>query len=199
MIRETIHTKKSKMQISNKVLLTNGKYEDKLQAHIKGSQHYAYSVFIFDSEGRLLLQQRALSKYHSGGLWSNTCCSHPLVVDDLSIVMSQAISRVKEEMGIECHLFYDSCFEYKASCGDLIENEIDYIFYGYALGVPEINTEEVHTYRWANIADIHRNIEETPDSYTEWFKSIVLEKGISQMADSIKSIFKKGNIARITY
>lgn len=187
------------MQISNKVLLTNGKYEDKLRAHITGSQHYAYSVFIFDTEGRLLLQQRALSKYHSGGLWSNTCCSHPLAVDDLSIVMNQAVSRVKEEMGIECRLFYDSRFEYKAICGNLIENEIDYIFYGYTLGVPEINTEEVHSYRWANIADIYRNIEETPDSYTEWFKSIVLEKGISQMADSIKSNFKKGNIARITY
>ena len=70
-------------------------------------------------------------------------------------------------------------------------SEIDYIFYGYTLGVPEINTEEVHSYRWANIADIYRNIEETPDSYTEWFKSIVLEKGISQMADSVKSNLKR--------
>ena len=72
------------MQIANKVLLTNGQYEDKMQAHIKGLQHYAFSVFLFDADERLLLQQRAFTKYHSGGLWSNTCCSHPMSIDDLA-------------------------------------------------------------------------------------------------------------------
>ena len=185
------------MQIANKVLLTNGQYEDKMQAHIKGLQHYAFSVFLFDADERLLLQQRAFTKYHSGGLWSNTCCSHPMSIDDLAIIKEQAIARVKEEMGVECKLFYDSSFEYKSSCGDLIENEVDYIFYGYASNAPMINMDEVCSFKWDSVTNISESIKNNPESYTEWFKSIVSNNKLAIMADYIKKEYKKGNIARI--
>ena len=127
----------------NKVLLTNGGFCDKMQAHKLGLQHYAYSIFIFDESGRLLLQQRALTKYHSGGLWSNTCCSHPLDVSDITTIKKQAIERLNEEMGIACDLYSNTIFTYKAICGNLVENEIDYIFYSHTNAISKINSHEV--------------------------------------------------------
>ncbi len=164
----------NKKNTFDKVLLTNGKLEDKLKAHLLGLQHYAFSVFIFDDYGRFLLQQRAISKYHSGGLWSNTCCSHPLNVCNISIIEDQVRQRLIEEMGINCYnLRYFSIFVYNSQCNDLKENEVDYIFYGYTKDKPKINSDEVKSYRWESLPAIYQEMEESPQLFTTWFCDIL--------------------------
>lgn len=143
-------------------------YMEKQEAHLKGLLHRAFSVFIFNNNNELLLQKRAVSKYHSGGLWTNTCCSHPRKNE---IVLSAAKRRLFEEMGIKCDLKFKFSFIYKAKLdNNLFEHELDHVFFGYTNTKPDINKEEVDSYCYKSIEKIQKEIINQPDQYTEWFK-----------------------------
>jgi len=138
-----------------------------MEAHRKGVLHRAFSVFIFNDKGELLLQQRAGEKYHSGGLWTNTCCSHPRPGED---TLMAAKRRLKEEMGIETSLQFKSAFTYKTRfANDLTEHEYDHIFTGVYNGGPIINKEEVQDYCWKHPSEIKSDIKKRPSAYTSWF------------------------------
>lgn len=144
-----------------------GKME-KMQAHIEGRLHRAFSIFVFNSKGELLLQQREKGKYHSGGLWTNTCCSHPRVGEDIKEAVHR---RLKEEMGFDCDLSEKKTFLYNAKFdNDLIEHELDHIFIGYYNGVPIPNKEEVENWKWISTKDLKKELEAEPDKFTYWFK-----------------------------
>lgn len=146
--------------------------EEKLKAHQEGKLHRAFSVFIFNKKGELLLQKRAESKYHSSGLWSNTCCSHPRQGFDLK---EEAKKRLKEEMGIETDLKKNFSFIYKKKVGDLIEHEFDYVLSGKFNGNPKPDKKEVADWSWINKNYLERDIKENPEKYTPWLK-IILNK-----------------------
>lgn len=146
---------------------------EKLEAHQKGLLHRAFSVFIFNDKDELLLQQRAFSKYHSGGLWTNSCCSHPRPNETIK---DAANRRLFEEMGMSCDLKIKTNFIYKTPFENgLTEHELDYVLIGNTNQNPIINKEEVENYKWISIADIKKDIISNPHQYTSWFK-IALEK-----------------------
>ncbi|MCX6723191.1 MAG: isopentenyl-diphosphate Delta-isomerase [Candidatus Staskawiczbacteria bacterium] len=157
----------------NKVILVDRKgkkigTEFKLKAHKEGKLHRAFSIFIFNSKGDLLLQKRSPKKYHSGGLWTNTCCSHPKPSKETIL---SAHKRLKEEMGFDCHLSEIFSFIYKAKLNnDLTEYEFDHIFIGKFNGKPVINKKEVKDFKWVNYEFLERDIKQNPKIYTYWFK-----------------------------
>ncbi len=143
---------------------------EKLEVHRQGLLHRAISVFVFDSDQRLLLQRRAIHKYHSAGLWTNTCCSHPAPGETAS---DAAHRRLMEEMGLEMPLHFAFTFTYRAPFDNgLIEHELDHVFIGHTDAVPKPNPEEVAAYRWATRAEIDAEIQSDPASYTAWFKIV---------------------------
>ncbi len=147
---------------------------EKLAVHQKGQLHRAFSVLIFNSQGKMLLQKRASHKYHSGGLWSNACCSHPRVGEELKEAVS---SRLIEEIGIKCKLKEIFSFTYKVNFKNgLIENEFDYVFLGKFDGEPKINLEEAEDCCWKSLDDIKKEILLTPEKFTFWFKIIMNNK-----------------------
>ena len=149
-----------------------GKME-KLEAHKLGALHRAFSVFIFNKKNELLLQQRAFTKYHSAGLWTNTCCSHPRPGENTS---NAAKRRLLEEMGIETLLEHKTHFIYKTAFdNNLTEHEFDHVFVGVSDSKPRINKEEVNTYRYLSINSVKEEIKNHPDKFTSWFK-IAVEK-----------------------
>jgi isopentenyl-diphosphate delta-isomerase len=140
---------------------------EKMEAHEKGVLHRAFSILIFNSNGEMLLQQRALSKYHSPGLWTNACCSHPR---DGETVLEAANRRLSEEMGMQTDLTILTHFIYKADFDNgLTEHELDYVLRGITNDSPLINQEEVHDYRWINTADLSQWVKSTPSDFTVWF------------------------------
>jgi isopentenyl-diphosphate delta-isomerase len=140
----------------------------KLDAHVAGLLHRAFSVFVFDDDGRMLLQQRALSKYHSAGLWSNTCCSHPRPGED---VAAAAHRRLVEEMGFDCTLDSAFAFVYRADVGGgLIEHEYDHVFVGRFAGRPVPDPREVAAWRWIAPFELHHALRLHPDRFTFWFR-----------------------------
>ena len=142
----------------------------KLDAHRSGLRHRALSVVIADKHGRLLLHQRAAGKYHSGGLWTNTCCSHPRPGED---VRDAAVRRLEEEMGIACPLSFMFSMHYRADVSNgLIEDEITHVFGGHFDGTPTPNPDEVLAWRWMTFADVARDVDERPALYTAWFRKI---------------------------
>lgn len=146
---------------------------EKLQAHKKGLLHRAFSIFIFNDVGELLLQQRALTKYHSAGLWTNTCCSHPKPGEE---ILMAANRRLQEEMGFTTELTVKSNFIYKVKFeNNLIEHEFDYILIGTYNKEPIINFEEVCNYKWANLNNLKKDIQNKPNEFTHWFK-LAIEK-----------------------
>ncbi len=141
---------------------------EKMQAHVKGLLHRAFSIFIFNNKGELLLQQRAAGKYHNGGLWTNTCCSHPLPNER---TLSAAERRLIEEMGFSTKLFPAFNFTYKATFSNgLTEYEFDHVFTGLYDGEIKINRSEVSDYCFKTIEDIEASLATHPQKYTEWFK-----------------------------
>ena len=155
----------------------------KMEAHQKGALHRAFSVFIFNSKGQLLLQQRAASKYHSPGLWSNTCCSHPYPGER---VEDAAKRRIKEEMGITCSLRQVFHFIYKAPVNNgLTEHEYDYVFFGTTDIYPKINTEEVQDWKYISLDELEHDIKAFPENYTEWLKIVL---------DQVLKFNKNGNV-----
>lgn len=146
---------------------------EKMEAHRKGVLHRAFSIFIFNSNNELMLQQRALEKYHSGGLWTNTCCSHPRKGE---LLIDAAHRRLVEEMGFDCDLHKAFDFIYKATSDNgLIEHEYDHVFMGVFDGSPTIVPDEVMRYKYISIPALVVDVAINPESYTEWFKICLAE------------------------
>ena len=145
----------------------------KMEANEKAVLHRAFSVFTFNNKGELLLQQRAAHKYHSPLLWTNTCCSHQR---EGETNIEAGKRRLQEEMGFTTELKEVFSFIYKAPFENgLTEHELDHVMVGDFDGEPNINKEEVESYKWMLLEDVKNNIENNPDIYTEWFKIIFKE------------------------
>lgn len=141
---------------------------EKMAVHERGALHRAFSVFVFNSKNQLLLQKRALDKYHCGGLWTNTCCSHPVVGEENTLA---ACKRLYEEMGIICKLEYKFSFKYYASFENgLIEHEIDHVFFGATNELPILNPAEAADYKYLTLEQLKADIDENPSFYTPWLK-----------------------------
>jgi len=144
---------------------------EKMEAHKHGVLHRALSVLVFNSKGKLLLQKRAETKYHSGGLWTNTCCSHPRPNESISDAASR---RLREEMGIEIKLNHAGSFIYKAKLDQgLTEHELDHVFTGVFDAKPNINRHEVADWKYVSVHSLMKDIAANPTQYTEWFKIIL--------------------------
>jgi isopentenyl-diphosphate Delta-isomerase len=142
----------------------------KMEAHYKGLLHRAVSVFIINSSGQWILQRRALNKYHSKGLWTNTCCSHPYPGETN---IEAAGRRLKEEMGMQCKLKEIFSFTYKEKLdNELTEHEFDHVFIGISDDDPMINANEVHEWKKFSFNTLHEDILKNPNNYTFWFKEI---------------------------
>ncbi|WP_034921443.1 isopentenyl-diphosphate Delta-isomerase [Gillisia sp. CAL575] len=161
-----------------KVILVNQKDEPiglmpKMEAHEKGLLHRAFSVFIFNEKNELMIQQRALSKYHSPGLWTNTCCSHQR---EGETNIEAGKRRLQEEMGFTAELEDTISFIYKAPFDNgLTEHEFDHILVGNYNEQPNLNPEEAEAWKWMSLDDVARDMVNNPTIYTEWFK-IIFEK-----------------------
>jgi len=141
---------------------------DKLAAHQSGTLHRAFSVFVFNAKGQLLLQQRALDKYHSGGLWTNTCCSHPYLGE---LVVDAAHRRLREEMGMDCELTELFQFTYRHEFENgLTEHEFDHVFIGISDQEPQLNPIEVAAIKYMDTDELMLELAGQPDRYTAWFK-----------------------------
>lgn len=144
---------------------------EKLEAHRKGLLHRAFSILIFNSHNQILLQKRAASKYHSGGLLANACCSHPRPGEFLDDAIHR---RLIEEMGFDCSLKPVFTFLYKTKlANDLFEHELDHVFIGTYDGPVAPNPEEVDDYRWVSWEQLANEMEKTPENYAFWFHEIV--------------------------
>jgi len=142
----------------------------KLEAHKKALLHRAVSVFIINSKGEWILQRRAFDKYHSNGLWTNTCCTHPNPGESN---IESAQRRLREEMGIECDLVELFTFTYKERLdNELTEHEFDHVFFGVCDNDPVINTSEVEEYEAVAFKYLQDDIADNPEKYTFWFKEI---------------------------
>ena len=139
----------------------------KLEAHHAGLLHRAFSVFVGDGAGRVLLQRRALDKYHSAGLWTNTACGHPRPGEHTA---DAALRRLWEEMGVRCALQRAGAFRYRSELdGGLVEHEIDHVFVGRWAGEPCADPSGVVEWRWASVADVMKELRERPARFTAWF------------------------------
>ena len=145
----------------------------KMEAHEKAVLHRAFSVFIFNDKNELMLQQRALHKYHSPGLWTNTCCSHQR---DGESNIEAGKRRLNEEMGFVTDLRETTSFVYKAPFDNgLTEHELDHVMIGNYNEEPIINKDEVASWKWMPLEDVKVDIALRPEKYTAWFK-IIFEK-----------------------
>ncbi len=158
-----------------KVILVNDKDEqiglmEKIEAHEKALLHRAFSVFVFNDKNELMIQQRALEKYHSPGLWTNTCCSHQREGESN---IDAGKRRLQEEMGFSTDLKETISFIYRAPFDNgLTEHEYDYILVGTFNDEPKPNPDEVADWQWMSLEAIEKDMEEHPEIYTEWFKII---------------------------
>ena len=147
--------------------------EDKVRAHVQKRRHSAFSVFLFNDMGHMLLQCRADSKYHSAGLWSNTCCSHPGINEECG---QQAYERLKYEMGVDCSLKELGVFAYEAELDNgMYENEIDSVYIGIYNGIPAPNPQEVKDFKYAPYGEIKEDMEREPGKYTVWFRLMIVD------------------------
>ena len=145
--------------------------EEKILAHKKNLLHRAFSIFIFNDSFEILLQKRAPNKYHSGNLWTNTCCSHPL--ENLSLVES-AKKRLVEEMGIKTNLNEVFSFIYQAEFDNgLSEYEYDHVLFGISNNKPILNPDEAIDYKWIKISDLKAQIEKNPGNFTVWLQIMI--------------------------
>lgn len=151
---------------------------DKIEAHQEGWLHRAFSIFVYDPTGRLLIQKRHPDKYHSGGLWSNTCCSHPRPGES---VADAARRRIAEEMGFTCSLTHSFRFSYTAGVGnDLVEREIDHVFVSRVRSADvRPHDEEVVDWCWIDPADLASDVEARPEAYTAWFRLLLRRPELS--------------------
>lgn len=172
--------------VEEKVILVNENDEQiglmpKLEAHEKAMLHRAFSVFILNSNGELMLQQRAAQKYHSPLLWTNTCCSHQR---DGETNLEAGKRRLFEEMGFDCELKEIFSFIYKAPFDNgLTEHELDHVMIGEYENDPKLNTEEVNSFKWMTLEAVKNDMELQPEIYTEWFK-IIFEKFYNHLQEA---------------
>ncbi len=151
---------------------------EKLEVHKSGKLHRAFSIFVFNRKGELLLQKRAKGKYHSGGLWSNTCCSHPRAGERLEKAVHR---RLKQEMGFDCSLKEIFSFVYKVKFENgLYEHELDHVFIGNYGRKPEPDPEEADGWKWISLNELKKDIQKNPGNYTYWLK-VSLDKLDSYM------------------
>jgi isopentenyl-diphosphate delta-isomerase len=144
---------------------------EKMEAHRKGKLHRAFSVLVFNSKGEILLQKRARQKYHSGGLWTNACCSHPQPGEKME---DAARRRLREEMGIDLQPQFSYKFIYKTTLDqNLIEHEYDHVFIATFDGEPQINKEEAEDWKFSDVALLKADMEKHPEDYTYWFRLIL--------------------------
>jgi isopentenyl-diphosphate delta-isomerase len=144
---------------------------EKMEAHKKGLLHRAFSILLFSSGGELLLQKRSIKKYHSGGLWTNACCSHPTLHESIA---STARKRLKFEMGIDLQTQFAFKFIYRSELDkNLTEHEFDYVFTGIFDGTPRMNEDEVEDWKFIDIQSLRADLKTNPASYTAWFKLII--------------------------
>ncbi len=142
----------------------------KMEAHEKAELHRAFSVFILNDRGEIMLQQRAADKYHSPSLWTNTCCSHQREGESNREAGKR---RLREEMGFETELKELFSFIYKAPFDNgLTEHELDHVMVGYYNDAPKINRNEVENWKWMSPKDIKKDMDSNPEQYTAWFKII---------------------------
>jgi isopentenyl-diphosphate Delta-isomerase len=169
--------------MESQVILVNEQDEatgvmEKMEAHRKGVLHRAFSVFVMNDAGEMLLQQRALGKYHSGGLWTNTCCSHPMPGETVVVA---AHRRLFEEMGFDCELESLFQFTYRTEFDNgLIEHEYDHVLIGTYNGAVNPDPAEVNAYRYLPVATVSRLMQEDPAQFTSWFR-LAFPKLISQL------------------
>lgn len=162
--------------IEDLVVLVNEKDEQigsigKLEAHQKGLLHRAFSIIVWNDQNEILIQQRAFGKYHSEGLWTNTCCSHPKIDENL---LEAAHRRLREEMGFDCELHQKFHFIYKIELeNQLFEHELDHVLIGKYNRNPLPNPEEVKDFRWISLEKLKNEIAEKPAQFTFWFKEII--------------------------
>lgn len=143
---------------------------EKLEAHVKAVLHRAISVFIFNSKGEWLLQRRAIEKYHSRGLWTNTSCTHPAPGETS---LEAAHRRLHEEMGLKAELREVFSFKYIQELeNNLTEHEYDHVFVGYSDELPVPNPDEVMDYKYISYQDLLQEVAESPEKFTAWFKMI---------------------------
>jgi isopentenyl-diphosphate delta-isomerase len=153
----------------------------KLDAHRQGALHRALSVVLQDAEGRLLLQKRHVRKYHSGGLWTNTCCSHPRPGEEVALA---AHRRLREEMGIDCPLRPLLTVAYRAEVGQgMVEHEIVHVFAGLFTGAVRPDPAEADGYAWVEPEALARDIRAMPERYSVWFRKYVAEHWPSLTGD----------------
>lgn len=168
--------------------------EEKIKAHKKGLLHRAFSVFILNSHNELLLQQRAPTKYHSSGLWSNTCCGHPRPEEP---VVTGARRRLMTEMGLDCTLEEIGSFVYRAEIDHrLVENEYDHVLIGYSDEQPTINPEEAVDWKWMSFAMLEKELRQRPEDYTFWF-NIIIGSHIQSFIPPIKWHWSDGESTRL--
>jgi len=160
---------------TDQVILVNEQDEqiglmEKIEAHEKALLHRAFSVFVFNKKGELMLQQRALTKYHTPGLWTNTCCSHQR---EGETNVEAGKRRLLEEMGFTTDLKDTISFIYKAPFENgLTEHEYDHILVGQYDEDPKPNPEEVNAWKWVSLEEVKEDMKRNPEVYTEWFKII---------------------------
>ena len=174
-----------------RVILVNEQDEvigfgDKIETHLNGDLHRAFSVFIFNSRGELLLQKRSATKYHSKSLWSNACCGHPRPGESIG---ASAHRRLKEEMGFSCELKEIFSFTYRVKLdNNFFENEYDHVFVGSFDGEPVPNPHEVDDWKWIDLMTLKKDLEENLPDYTYWL-SVSLDKLIVRLgAQSATSV-----------
>ena len=159
--------------------------EEKVKAHSKRLRHRAFSIFVFNSKGEILLQKRARNKYHSGGLWSNACCGHPRPGEKLERATKR---RLEEEMGFNCDLKFLFKFRYRIDFGNgLSENEFDHVFVGKRDDDPIPNPEEVEEWKFITIKELKDDMNENPNKYTYWFL-ISIENVLATLRKSGKNL-----------
>lgn len=156
---------------------------EKQEAHRRGVLHRAFSIFLFDDQGRVLLQQRAAAKYHSASLWTNTCCSHPRPGENVAVA---ATRRLAEEMGMSAELEHLFSFTYEANVGNgLIEHELDHVFFGRATAKPVPAPEEVQDWRFLEADELSTELNAHPERFTAWLHicwPLVCDKLLKQRA-----------------
>jgi isopentenyl-diphosphate delta-isomerase len=152
--------------------------QEKIKAHRLGQLHRAFSIFIFNSSGELMLQQRALEKYHCGGLWTNTCCSHPTPKEPTE---QAAHRRLKEEMGFDCSLEKAFEFIYKVKFDNkLWENEYVHVFFGKYDNIPSVNPTEGMDWKWIKLNQLRKDLFDSPDKFTYWLKKEITHPEFSK-------------------
>jgi isopentenyl-diphosphate delta-isomerase len=155
---------------------------EKLAAHVAGRLHRAFSIFVFNSAGQLLLQRRAKAKYHSGGLWSNTCCGHPRPGE---ATPDAARRRLREEMNFDCELRAAFEFLYRAEfANELIEHEYDHVFVGEFDGAFVAEASEVEDWKWTTPDELRRDMRARPNDYTYWLRAALETDGWARVEEA---------------